>query len=137
MHCQTMKKAMKRQRKGKEEHKMTTEAFGTRLRELRKAKGFALRDLAALTEVDFTYLSKLELGISPYSPSAWLIHELARNLEANEDELTNLAGKVPPELKEMMKGNPLLTQLVWLLSERVLPDETYRKMIELARSSLP
>jgi len=116
---------------------MTTEAFGTRLRELRKAKGFALRDLAALTEVDFTYLSKLELGISPYSPSAWLIHELARNLEANEDELTNLAGKVPPELKEMMKGNPLLTQLVWLLSERVLPDETYRKMIELARSSLP
>ena len=110
-------------------------AFGERLRELRKAKGLSLRDLAAVIEIDFTYLSKLELGISPYSPSAWLIHELASALEADENELINLAGKVPSELKEMMKGNPLLTQLVWVLSQRVLPAETYRKLIELAREA--
>jgi HTH-type transcriptional regulator, competence development regulator len=116
---------------------MSTRAFGERLRELRKAKGFTLRDLAALTEVDFTYLSKLELGISHYSPSAWLVHELARNLEAEENELTNLAGKVPLELKEMMKGNPLLTQLVWLLSEKTLPEETYRSLIQIAREARP
>lgn len=42
---------------------MSTQAFGERLRELRKARWLSLRDVAAFVGVDFTYLSKLELGI--------------------------------------------------------------------------
>ncbi len=36
--------------------------FGERLQELRKAKGYTLRDLAARVGVGFTYLSKAENG---------------------------------------------------------------------------
>ena len=112
---------------------MSAEAFGMRLRELRKARWLSQRDLAALAGVDFTYLSKLELGISNFSPSDLLIHKLATLLEADENELINLAGKVPSDLKEMMKDNPLLTELVRVLSEKRLSDGTYTKMIELVR----
>ena len=110
--------------------------FGERIRELRKAKGFSLRDLAALVEVDFTYLSKLECGIAGYTPSYALIHELAITLETSEDDLAVLAGKVPPGLKAMMQGNSLLTELVRVLSERVLPNEAYCQMLELAKKGL-
>jgi transcriptional regulator with XRE-family HTH domain len=34
--------------------------FGQRLRELRRAKGFTLRDLAAKVGVGFTYLSRAD-----------------------------------------------------------------------------
>jgi transcriptional regulator with XRE-family HTH domain len=109
--------------------------FGERLRELRKDKGLSQRDLASQTCIDFTYISKLELNIPGYSPSPWLISQLALALDVSEDELLNLAGKIPPGLKKMMEDNPLLTELVRVLSERVLPYDTYRKMIELAREA--
>lgn len=117
------------------ESEMSTQTFGEILRELRKAKGFSQRDLAHRTCIDFTYLSKIETGTPGYSPSPWLICQLALALNVSESELFGLAGKVPSGLKEMMKGNPLLVELVRVLSERVLPDETYRKMIELARDA--
>ena len=37
-------------------------SFGERLRELRKAKGLTLRDMAAKVGVGFTYLSRVETG---------------------------------------------------------------------------
>lgn len=74
-------------------------------------------------------------GIPGYVPSAQLIRNLAQLLEADENELANLAGKIPPGLKKMMEGNPLLTELVRVLSKKRLPDEVYRKMIDLARGA--
>lgn len=50
------------------------QSFGDRLRELGKAKEFSLRDLAALVDVDFTYLSKIEKNVPGFLPSDWLIH---------------------------------------------------------------
>jgi transcriptional regulator with XRE-family HTH domain len=91
--------------------------------------------LAELINIDFTYLSKLELGKSNYSPSPWLIRELARNLGADENELTNLAGKVPRGLQKMMQGNPLLTELVRELSAKALPDEVYQQLLDIARKT--
>lgn len=110
-----------------------SKAFGERIRELRTARDMSLRDLAGLIDIDFTYLSKLELGKSNYSPSPWLIRQLALNLGADEDELTNLAGKVPRGLQKMMRGNPLLTELVRVLSEKRLPDEIYQQLLDIAR----
>ena len=63
--------------------------FGQRVRELRHAKEWSLRDLAAKVDVGFTYLSRVEnerLNFGDY-PSDALIHRLADALEADEEEL--------------------------------------------------
>ena len=51
--------------------------LGIRLRELRKASGFTLRDLAQKAGVDFTYLSKIETGKLEYMPAVDTIRRLA------------------------------------------------------------
>jgi transcriptional regulator with XRE-family HTH domain len=82
--------------------------FGQRVRELRHAKGWSLRDLAEKVDVGFTYLSRVEnerLNFGDY-PSDSLIHRLADALEANEDELLILAKRVPEPVKERIFQRP-------------------------------
>ena len=108
--------------------------FGQRLRDLRKQKNLSQRDLAARVGIDFTYLSKIEGGrLDP--PSEVIIRRIAQVLEADEDELINLAGKVPKDLKAVLEESPQAVELLRVLSERKLPDETYRRMLDLARES--
>ncbi len=108
--------------------------FGQRLRNLRKQKNLCQRDLAARVGIDFTYLSKIEGGrLDP--PSEVIIQRIAQVLEADEDELINLAGKVPKDLKAVLEESPQAVELLRVLSERKLPDETYRRMLDLARES--
>src|SRR6266496_2331632 len=111
-----------------------TMEFGRRLRELRKQKNISQRDLATQVAVDFTYLSKIEGGrLAP--PSEDVIRRLAQALDADENELINLAGKVPKDLKAVLEESPQAVELLRVLSERKLPDETYRRMLDLARES--
>lgn len=108
--------------------------FGERLRELRKQRNLSQRELAALVGIDFTYLSKIEVGnMAP--PSEAVIRKLARALGADEDELINLAGKVPKELKAVLGENPQAVELLRVLSERRLPEETYQQMLKLAHKA--
>lgn len=108
--------------------------FGQRLRDLRKQKNLSQRDLAARVGIDFTYLSKIEGGrLDP--PSEVIIQRIAQVLEADEDELINLAGKVPKDLKAVLEESPQAVELLRVLSERKLPNETYRRMLDLARES--
>src|SRR6266566_5895291 len=108
--------------------------FGQRLRALRKQKNLSQRDLAARVGIDFTYLSKIEVGrLDP--PSEVIIRRIAQVLEADEDELINLAGRVPKDLKAVLEESPQAVELLRVLSERKLPNETYRRMLELARKS--
>lgn len=108
--------------------------FGRRLRDLRKQKNISQRDLAARVGIDFTYLSKIEGGrLAP--PSEDVIRHIAQVLEADEDELINLAGKVPKDLKAVLEESPQAVELLRVLSERKLPDETYRQMLDLARKA--
>lgn len=108
--------------------------FGQRLRDLRKQKNLSQRDLAAQVGIDFTYLSKIE-GRRSDPPSEVIIRRIAQVLEADEDELINLAGKVPKDLKAVLEESPQAVELLRVLSERKLPEETYRKMLDLARKS--
>jgi len=111
-----------------------TMEFGRRLRELRKQKNISQRDLATQVAVDFTYLSKIEGGrLAP--PSEDVIRRLAQALDADENELINLAGKVPKDLKAVLEESPQAVELLRVLSERKLPNDTYRQMLDLARES--
>jgi HTH-type transcriptional regulator, competence development regulator len=82
--------------------------FGMRVRQLRHAKGWSLRDLAERVDVGFTYLSRVEnerLNFGDY-PSDALIHRLADALEANEDELLILAKRIPEPVKKRFLQRP-------------------------------
>ncbi len=109
-----------------------TNAFGERLREIRKSRNINQRDLAEQVGVDFTYISKIEAG-SMKPPSAEVIHALAQALNTDEDELYCLAGKIPIGLKDALKDNPLLSELVGVLSKKKYPEWVYREMLALAK----
>ncbi len=82
--------------------------FGERVRALRKAKGWSLRVLAEKVDVGFTYLSRVEnerLNFGDY-PSDALIHRLADALEADEEELTVLAKRVPDRIRRRVLQRP-------------------------------
>ena len=82
--------------------------FGDRVRELRLAKGWRLRDLAAKVGVGFTHLSRVEnerLNFGDY-PSDALIHRLAEALETDEEELVILAKRVPESVKKRFLQRP-------------------------------
>lgn len=82
--------------------------LGTRLRELRKAKGFTLRDLADRVDVGFTYLCKIETGKleEGHQPSDKLLHQLAEELDADENELLLLANRIPEPIRRRVMERP-------------------------------
>ena len=82
--------------------------FGEKVRGLRQAKQLTLRDLAAKVGVGFTYLSKIENHKleDGHSPSEKLIHKLATELNASEDELLLLAEKVPEPIRKRFRNVP-------------------------------
>ena len=75
--------------------------FGQRVRQLRRAKGLTLRDLAPRVGVGFTYLSKVENGRLDFGgyPSEELIVRIAEALDADADELLLLAEKIPEAIR--------------------------------------
>lgn len=82
--------------------------FGERVRELRKAKGYSLRDLGPQVGVGFTYLSKVESGKLDFGdyPSSALIQRLAEALDADADELLLLAGRIPDSIADRIREQP-------------------------------
>ena len=108
--------------------------FGQRIRALRHEKHLSQRAVAAHVGIDFTYLSKIELGdLAP--PSETVITRLAVVLGIEENELINLAGKVPSDLKVMLRDNPHAVALLQVLRTKRLPAVTYRDLIAIARKA--
>jgi transcriptional regulator with XRE-family HTH domain len=66
--------------------------FGVKLRELRKTKGYGLREFATLIELSASYLSNIERGVvSP--PSAEVVEKIAKALDGDLDELLVMANR--------------------------------------------
>jgi len=84
--------------------------FGARLRELRIQAHLTQRELAEKAGIDFTYLSKIENGALP-PPSDKVILRLADILNVDRDELIQLAGKIPPDIAQMLKSRETLQLL--------------------------
>ena len=84
--------------------------FGERLKELRIQSGLTQRELAEKVDVNFTYLSKIENGALP-PPSEKVILRLAEILNADKDEIIQLAGKIPSDIAKMLKNRETLQLL--------------------------
>lgn len=109
-------------------------AFGQRVRQLREAKlkenpQFTLRKFADAAGISPTFLSKVERGeFDP--PKAEKIMRIAKLLDVDADELLALAGRVDPELNDIIRERPAalpdLLRTVRGMSEKELKKLTER-----------
>lgn len=105
--------------------------FGQVLRERRIDCGFTLRKFADLVGVSPTYLSQVEQGnIDP--PTAERMRAIAKLLGEHADEWIALAGRVPEDLPEIIKKQPM--HIPELLREaNGLTPEQLQKLLQQAR----
>ena len=94
--------------------------FGETVRQLRHAKQLTLRDLAAKVGVGFTYISKIENHKleDGHEPSEKLIHKLAIELDANDEELLLLAEKVPEPIRKRVCERPEVFRVIAGMSDK-------------------
>jgi transcriptional regulator with XRE-family HTH domain len=80
------------------------EQFGKILRRLRSSRGVGIKRLAPDLGVTYSYLSKLESG--DVNPSEELVGRVSKYFSHDESELLLAAGKVPPDVLEILRTNP-------------------------------
>ena len=80
--------------------------FGRKIKKLRTKANLSLRDIAGKIGISFTYLCKVEKGSLP-PPSEKIIYALADVFKIDQNELLNLAGKVPPDKAQYIKKKAL------------------------------
>jgi len=110
-------------------------AFGLRLKALRQARRLSIRRTAALAAISDAYLSRLERGIvSPPSPST--IARLEAVLHAEPDELTELAARIPADVKAILLLRPReMGQLIRSVGS--LSDEEVGRLVRELKSPNP
>jgi len=80
--------------------------FGDLLRATRVARGYSLRKFAGMANMSPTYLSQIEQGKGERPPTAARVCTMAELLGQDPDEWTALAGRVPEDLTDIIKGEP-------------------------------
>ena len=104
-------------------------SLGTRIRELRRAKGLTQRGLAALVKLDHTYVSKIENDRLPYTPAVDTLEALARALDADELELLALADKLPSGMRDAA-GTPEARAFFRRTTQLVRSPEQWRSLLQ-------
>src|SRR2546421_5800628 len=100
------------------------EKLGETIRRLRKDNGITQAQLAEAIGVDESYISKIETGRLPYTPSEDTLRLLAQVLKADSLELLSLAQKTPEELQSVV-GSPSAREFFELVRERRLESDDW------------
>lgn len=87
---------------------MSTETIGEKLRQIRESKGFPLRKVSALIDIDVAILSKMERGERKLTKE--IILKLADIYKQNSDELLVLflSDKIMYEIQDEALGEKAL-----------------------------
>jgi len=101
--------------------------FGQTLRKFRHAKNVSQRELAERTEVDFSYISKIENDRLP-PPAADTIVKICEVLEISAGQLLVLAGKVPTEVKEAIGSSEAAIQFIRDAQAMKLTEDEWQKL---------
>jgi len=110
--------------------------FGKLIRRLREEKkrtdpSFSLRRFAEAVGISATFISKMETG--DYAPpSHEKIKRMAELLEYDPDELLALAGKIDPELNDIIRERSGVLPDI-LRSMRGMSEEDLRRLADQAR----
>lgn len=76
-------------------------SFGTYIKNLRKSLELRQSDIAAEVGIEASYLSKIEKDrVSP--PSEDVLLKLAAALSHDENEIIYRAGKIPPNIRDLI-----------------------------------
>lgn len=102
---------------------MSTETIGEKLRELREAKEFPLRKVAALLDIDVAILSKMERG--ERNATREQVVKLAEYFEVNENDL--LVAWLSDKLVYEVQDEELALQTMQVAEEKVKYAETKKK----------
>jgi HTH-type transcriptional regulator, competence development regulator len=78
--------------------------FGQLFRSLRASRGIGIKKLAPDLGVTYSYLSKLESG--GVGPSEEFVSRVSTYFHYDKNELLLSAGKVPPEVLEILRSHP-------------------------------
>jgi transcriptional regulator with XRE-family HTH domain len=107
--------------------------LGIKIRSVRRERGLTQEELAKRIGVNYTYISKIEKGRLPYTPSQETLRLLAQALEVNPLELLDLAEKVPDELASVAGSQPARE---FLHKVRHFDEEDWRALNEYASKRL-
>ena len=112
--------------------------FGKRIRELREAKKrtdpkYSLRQFAQAVDISATFLSKVETGeFNPPAPDK--IKKMAELLGVDPDDLLALAGKVDPDLPEIIRDQPsAIAEFLRTARDKNLSEDDFRALTENIR----
>jgi len=111
---------------------MKARNFGAKLRQLRSQAGMTQRELADRVNIDFSYLSKIESGVVP-PPSEKVISQLAEALNADKDELIILAGKIPPDIAQILKDRGTLQRLRSARAQQMAGSKEGGETVDIAK----
>jgi len=108
------------------------EEFGAILRRRRRAAGLSQRALAARTNLNFSYISKVENGRLP-PPAADTIVALSRALDSPPEDLLALTRKLPSVVHRTISGNPAAQQFLREAQEMALTNREWAQLVQTLR----
>lgn len=94
--------------------------FGNFLRTLRLRHKIGLRELANKANLSPAYISRIENGECK-PPSTKAIIKISNILEISSDYLLQAADKLPPDITEIILGNPLWINVIRLKAKLQAP----------------
>jgi transcriptional regulator with XRE-family HTH domain len=106
--------------------------FGDLLRATRVAQGYSLRKFAEMIDVSPTYLSQIEQGKVQRPPTAERVRVMAEKLKQNPDQWIALAGRMPDDLTDIIKKEPVEMPALLRAAKGMTADEL-RKLTEKLR----
>lgn len=103
--------------------------FAARLKADRQKGGLTVRQLADLSQISFSYITKIETGRTGSGISSQIVSALAKALGSNELEYLHLSGVVPEPLNGLLADQQTRSVLQHLLEMRSSsPDPVQMQM---------
>src|SRR3990172_9473416 len=78
--------------------------FGRQLRETRKGRDLGIKALGQLVGVDYSYISRVERGLT--KPSEEFVRKVARALRVKAEPLLASAGHLPSDVRKILAHHP-------------------------------
>lgn len=105
--------------------KQHSDAFGKRLRQLRRARQLGMKELARRVDVDPSFLSRVERGL--VSAPRVLVLRVAALLGVDAEPLLLQAGHLPEDVRTMLAEHP--RQVLEVL-RRSIPNRSASRAVE-------
>lgn len=103
-------------------------SLGDYIHDLRVEADYSIRELAERCGCSPTHIHDIEHDRR--DPSLEIIHELAVALNASEDELTAMAGKLATDVEAWMRETPAVGKLLALMAFWQIDDDQIQKVID-------